>query len=43
MAKLSNADTFLENKNKYLGTFILVKIEELLTNACIPSLVASIK
>ena len=43
MPKLIKADTFLENKNKYFGTFILVKIDELLTKASMPSLVASVK
>ena len=41
--KFISADIFFENKNKYLGTFIFVKIDALLTRANIPSLVASTK
>lgn len=41
--KLIIEDTFLENKNKYFGTFTLVNILELLSNATIPVDVDSLK
>ena len=41
--KLINEDTFCENKNKYLGTFTLLNIDELAINEVIPILIASEK
>ena len=41
--KLISEDTFLENKNKYFGTFTFVNIPELLSNATIPVDVDSLK
>ena len=41
--KLIKAETFFENKNKYLETLILLKIFALLIKAFIPSFVDSVK
>ena len=41
--KLISEETFLENKNKYLGTFTFVNIPELLSKAIIPLDVDSLK
>jgi hypothetical protein len=41
--KLIRAETFLENKNKYLGTFIFVKISAFPRSEPIPPLVESVK
>ena len=41
--KLIKADTFLENKKRYLGTLILVNMLALSNKARIPSLVDSTK
>ena len=41
--KLIRDETFWEKRNKYLGTFTLVKIPALPTREFIPRLVASVK
>ena len=41
--KLISDDMFLENRNRYLGTFILVNIPLLAISDCIPVLVDSLK
>jgi hypothetical protein len=41
--KLISEETFLENKNIYLGTFTFVKMPALLSNANIPVVVDSRK
>jgi hypothetical protein len=41
--KLISADIFFENRKRYFGTFILVKISALEIRADIPPLVASLK
>lgn len=40
--KLISVETFLDNKNKYLGTLILVKIPALLTSEFMLPVVASL-
>ena len=41
--KFIREDTFLEKRKRYFGTFILVKIAELVSREPIPPLVESVK
>ena len=40
--KLTSATTFLDSRNRYLGAWIFLIIEELDISDCIPQLVASL-